>query len=249
MRAEFYPNPPRRGICRALTSRLDTGDTLAMDAVLAIVACSPRLEVALEAGGAPPGTVALSGRTPRSELIVAAIDLLLRAAGLGPDAISGIAATRGPGSFTGVRVGLATAQGLAIARGAAARGFPSLLVQAARTADAEVLAVQPARRGSVYAQHHRRGTDGWSSVGEITVLPLESLADQPLPVAAPEDLGLPSGAVPAAHRVSAATALLEIFAATASPDPATLAPLYVEPPPAVPPSRTAPPWPPSPKAS
>ncbi len=228
---------------------MGTGDTLAMDAVLAIVACSPRLEVALGAGDAAPGTVALSGRTPRSELIVAAVDLLLRAAGLGPDALGGVAATRGPGSFTGVRVGLATAQGLALSRGIAARGFPSLLVQAARTADADVLAVQPARRGSVYAQRYRRGPDGWSSIGDIAVRTVSSLADEPRPVAAPDGFALPEGAMPAAYRVPAATALLELFAGLPSPDPSTLTPLYVEPPPAVPPTRTAPPWPPSPKAS
>jgi tRNA threonylcarbamoyl adenosine modification protein YeaZ len=218
--------------------------------VVAVVGCGPRLEVALRSAlSRPAALVALAGPTPRSELIVAAVDLLLRGAGLTAGDLEGVAATRGPGSFTGVRVGLATAQGLARARDIPAHAYPSLVVQASRASEGEVLAVQPARRGFVYAQLFSTRGGRAAAEGEPRVAPLSSLADAEAPVAAPDGLALPPGTSAARLRLSTAEALLELFLAETSPDPSTLSPLYVEPPPAVPPSRTVAPWPPSPKAS
>jgi tRNA threonylcarbamoyladenosine biosynthesis protein TsaB len=214
--------------------------------VLAIAACGPRLELALVSPlAAAPGLVALAGPTPRSELVMAGIDLLLRAAGLGQADIGGVVASRGPGSFTGVRVALATAQGLALALGIPAHGYSSLLAQAARTEGPGCLAAQPARRGSVYV---RRET-GLEAIDAPRVAPLATLAQANLPVVAPPGVALPPGTPIAAARIGTAEALLGLLAREEHPDPGTLTPLYLEPPPAVQPARSTPPWPPSPKAS
>ena len=61
-----------------------------------------------------------------AERLFALIDAALGAAGLEREALSGIAVTRGPGSFTGLRVGLATAKGLACALGVPAVGVSTL---------------------------------------------------------------------------------------------------------------------------
>ncbi len=63
------------------------------------------------------------GLLPR---LVAALEQL----GLGVEHLSGVAVTRGPGSFTGLRVGLAVAKGLALARGLALVSVPTLDVVA-----------------------------------------------------------------------------------------------------------------------
>ena len=218
--------------------------------MLAIAACGPRLELALlSPAAAAPGLVALAGPTPRSELVMAGVDLLLRAAGLGQADLDGVVATRGPGSFTGVRVALATAQGLALALGIPAQGYSSLLAQAARTEVPGCLAAQPARRGSVYVQAFARREAGLEVVDAPRVAPLATLARANLPVVAPPGVILPAGTPIAAAPIGAAEALLYLLAREEHPDPGTLTPLYLEPPPAVQPARSAPPWPPSPKVS
>lgn len=58
----------------------------------------------------------------------------------------------GPGAFTGVRVGVATALGLALARGVPVVALSSLALRAARVpGEARVLALLDARKGRVYA--------------------------------------------------------------------------------------------------
>jgi tRNA threonylcarbamoyladenosine biosynthesis protein TsaB len=84
---------------------------------------------------------------------------LMQAAGAGFDVIDRIGVTAGPGSFTGLRVGLAFAQGLGAALGRPVIGLSSLDGLAASTAsDGAVMAVIDARRGQVYARAFRDGS-------------------------------------------------------------------------------------------
>jgi tRNA threonylcarbamoyl adenosine modification protein YeaZ len=189
-----------------------------------------------------PALVALAGPTPRSDLIVAAIDLLLRSAGLDGDAIDAVVATRGPGSFTGIRVALATALGLAHARGIPAHGFPSLLVQAARTPVRPCLAVQPARRGHVYVQHFAAAGTPASAADGPAIVAIADLARTEVPVVAPTGLALPPETLLAPTSVSAAEALLDLARSQTPLDSTTLVPVYLEPPQAEPPRPSQPPW-------
>jgi tRNA threonylcarbamoyl adenosine modification protein YeaZ len=59
--------------------------------------------------------VALEGKESRNEKLLPAIDWMLSESGSERGAIDLLAVTRGPGSFTGVRVGLATVEGLSLA--------------------------------------------------------------------------------------------------------------------------------------
>ena len=221
-----------------------------MTATLAIVGCGPRLEVGLAVEGVPAAAVVgLIGPTPRSDLVMSAIDLLLRGAGLEPRAITGVVATRGPGSFTGIRVALATAQGLATALGARAHGYSSLLAQAARTGVERCTAVQPARRGHVYAQSFVRTAAGLLADSEPRILATAELAAASAPVVAPAGLELPAGTPVAATDRTVAEALLALLAAESEPDASTLAPIYLEPPPATPVQPKTTPWPLSPQGS
>ena len=87
-------------------------------AILSVDTSLPTLSVALLLAGQALGGVTLAGRESRNEKLLPAIDWLLSEAGLPRDAIGLLVVTRGPGSFTGVRVALATVQGLSFALGA-----------------------------------------------------------------------------------------------------------------------------------
>ena len=80
---------------------------------------------------------------------------LLGSLGLGVGEVERIVVDVGPGLFTGLRVGLATARSLAAARGIGLIGLTSLEILAADPlveAEARVTAVVDARRGEVFAQ-------------------------------------------------------------------------------------------------
>src|SRR3954470_11954752 len=85
--------------------------------ILAADTSLPTLSVALVMDDALLGSVALAGRSSRNEKLLPAIDWLLTEGAVDRASIDLFAVTRGPGSFTGVRIGLATMQGLALALG------------------------------------------------------------------------------------------------------------------------------------
>jgi len=85
--------------------------------ILAADTSLPILSVALVMDDALLGAVALEGRSSRNEKLLPAIDWLLTEGAIDRASIDLFAVTRGPGSFTGVRIGLATMQGLALALG------------------------------------------------------------------------------------------------------------------------------------
>jgi tRNA threonylcarbamoyladenosine biosynthesis protein TsaB len=85
--------------------------------VLAADTSLPILSVALVNDGVVTGALALEGRGSRNEKLLPAIDFLLSENGVDRRTLDLFAVTRGPGSFTGVRIGLATMQGLALALG------------------------------------------------------------------------------------------------------------------------------------
>lgn len=82
--------------------------------VLAADTSLPILSVALVSDGMLVGSIAEEGSGSRNEKLLPALDWLLAENGIERGAIDLFAVTRGPGSFTGVRIGLATIQGLAL---------------------------------------------------------------------------------------------------------------------------------------
>src|SRR5947207_6110245 len=77
----------------------------------------PIFSVALLRDATLIGAVALEGKSSRNEKLLPAVDWLLTESGIDRHEVDLFAVTRGPGSFTGVRIGLATIQGLALALG------------------------------------------------------------------------------------------------------------------------------------
>lgn len=121
--------------------------------VLAVDTTTSRESVAVVAGGRLLGEVRLDAPTP-SRRLMPAIAFLLESLQLGPRDVEGYALTVGPGSFTGLRIGISTVQGLALAGARPCLGLSSLDVLAARIAgSAPCLAAMVATsRGEVFAR-------------------------------------------------------------------------------------------------
>lgn len=85
--------------------------------------------------------------------ILTRIQQLLRSAGWNVDQLSAVAAARGPGSFTGIRVGLAIAAGIAYGRNIPLHTVDSLSVLAAQAPPERfpAAALRDAGRGEVFA--------------------------------------------------------------------------------------------------
>lgn len=94
--------------------------------------------------------------------ILPAVSDTLKAAGLEADCVDLFAVTTGPGSFTGLRIGVSIIKGLALATSKPVVGV-STLDAIARNLFAAALPVCPlmdAKRGQVYAGLYRYGVDG-----------------------------------------------------------------------------------------
>jgi tRNA threonylcarbamoyladenosine biosynthesis protein TsaB len=141
--------------------------------------------------------------------------------------LSGVAVTLGPGSFTGLRVGLAFAKGLVLALGVPGLGVSSLAALAASVEGGERrTAVIAAGRGRVWRQIFRGDVE--DSVAEC--VGLDELADGGLLIG--PAAGVLAG--PGQAFVDRAAPGLSAIAALAQRRPLPLTPLYLRPPDAKP---------------
>lgn len=169
-----------------------------------------------------PGDPSLS----HAERLPANLAAVLAVAGLTPSALDLLAVATGPGAFTGLRIGLAAVQGLALALDRPAAGVPSLaaLAWAAFSADPHLLAAGAwldASRGEVFAAAYARPADGapaWPFVpyaAPSAAVPAETLAGW-------QD-GVPAGTPVVAACQPAAIAALQHGGYPVLPAPARLA--------------------------
>jgi tRNA threonylcarbamoyladenosine biosynthesis protein TsaB len=110
-----------------------------------------------------------------AQSLAPAIRSLLAQVGWQPREIRLLAVTVGPGSFTGLRVGVATAKVFAYAVGAEVLGISTLETIAAAAPDgvADVSVAVDAQRGDVVAQPFRRGPSGrLEAAGDRALVPL-----------------------------------------------------------------------------
>ena len=121
--------------------------------LLTIQTATPAGSVALTDGGRLLGELFLDVGRPHGGWLLAAADQLLAAAGMTVNDLDGFGVTIGPGSFTGLRVGLATVKGLALATGKPIAGVSTLATLALQApyAALPVCALLDARKREVYA--------------------------------------------------------------------------------------------------
>lgn len=146
--------------------------------LLAIETATERCSVALLHRGA---LIERSELAPRrhAELVLPMAAELLAEAGLARSALDGIAVGRGPGAFTGVRLAVSMAQGLALGLDLPVVPVSTLaaLAMQALPADGIILALLDARMGEVYAGRFVLADDNLvRPAGEEQVLPPAELA-------------------------------------------------------------------------
>jgi tRNA threonylcarbamoyladenosine biosynthesis protein TsaB len=120
--------------------------------ILTIQTASPAGSVSVSKGDQLLAELNLEVRKTASEWLLPSIEDLIDKAGLSRDDLDVVAVVRGPGSFTGLRVGLATAKGLAMASGCPLVGVSSLqcLAMQAPFVQLPVCVMMDARKQEVY---------------------------------------------------------------------------------------------------
>lgn len=129
-----------------------------MTAVLAFDTSGPHLAAALLHGGDLLRQEAME--RGQAERLMPFLEALLAEAGLGWRDLSALAVGIGPGNFTGVRIAVSAARGLALALGVPAWGLSSFeLIRDPATLDSHPseLVLLPAPRGLAYVQRFAQG--------------------------------------------------------------------------------------------
>ncbi len=170
-----------RALCKVevlLARAREVGPLLALDTG------SPVLGLAIVSHGR---ILAELARPPRSHAadLPSAVDEVLASAGLDQGDLSAVAVALGPGSFTGLRVGLSYAKGVALALKCPLVGIASLdalavgaLEMPAITAQAKVCSLLDARRGDVYAALYQVVADELEKLCDDSVTNFEDLIGQ-----------------------------------------------------------------------
>lgn len=190
--------------------------------IVAIDGASTDLSVAL---AAPDGTLvaedAWSSSQRQSAELLPRLLALLAGAGKPITAVTALAVGTGPGSFTGLRVAMALAKGLAAGLSRPISGVPSLPAWLDAEPDA---AAALARAGAREAYVLVRG-------GEARILDRDELATLPRPLVAAAELAtafeLEGASSPRAAAAIARRAAQRLVAEPAGDDLATIEPIYL----------------------
>lgn len=145
--------------------------------LLAVEATDRGGSIALARDGRIVDLVYEDSRVTHSERLMPTIDDLLEKRGVEYEDLDEIAVTRGPGSFTAIRLAVTTAKSLAMVCDAQLHAPTTLRVMAeyARGPGGFVTSVLDARRGEFYVQSFRFDADGTEPVDEPHLIAPEEL--------------------------------------------------------------------------
>ena len=120
-----------------------------------------------------------SSRT-HSKRLLPAIEQLLHETGLSWDNLDGLAVSLGPGSFTGLRIGLTTAKSMAMATGLPLFGVASLdgLASQAEHCSLQVCPLFDARKKEVYAALYQDNNGAMCRISEYLAIPPQQLCER-----------------------------------------------------------------------
>lgn len=122
-----------------------------MNTILCIDTASDRFALAIDRDGAVT-SFETDAAQDHSRLLLPAIQQLV-----GEDKLDAVLVITGPGAYAGIRVGIATAQGLALAKGLPLYGIGTLEAAALASGQQSVTVVHPAGRGEFAVQRFENG--------------------------------------------------------------------------------------------
>lgn len=156
--------------------------------ILGIDCAIPEASVAFVENGAVlaeerhrAGVSAGPGKLPsnHSEILLPLIQNLFKKTGGAVQQLTSIAVSIGPGSFTGLRIALATAQGLAYDSGVPLIGVSTLLANVARVGESDALlgSLLDARKKEVYFALFRRAGGKLTRLVDDAVMSIDAVVD------------------------------------------------------------------------
>ncbi|MFA5159605.1 MAG: tRNA (adenosine(37)-N6)-threonylcarbamoyltransferase complex dimerization subunit type 1 TsaB [Candidatus Omnitrophota bacterium] len=146
--------------------------------LLAIETSSPVLSVAIKKTGGKFRHATVKGYMKHAENLLPVIDRLLKKEKLKIREIDAFLISRGPGSFTGLRIGFATLKGFLAIRSKPCYGALSLDVIAAGIkpeGHANLTVCLDARRGKSYTRSYRYHGKRWHPSGPSRVIPVDKM--------------------------------------------------------------------------
>ena len=166
---------------------------------------------------------------------------LLRELGWSAKALDGVIVSLGPGSYTGLRVGVMSAKTWAYATGGVLLGVPTFPAIACQTpADAaDITVLGDAQQGKVHVQPFRRGPGGVEPIADVSIVPFDEWRAGYAPTTCVTGPGVDAFAdrlvglriAPPESRTATAASLLALglkrFEAGEKDDPFRLEPLYL----------------------
>jgi tRNA threonylcarbamoyladenosine biosynthesis protein TsaB len=193
--------------------------------ILTIETSTPIEDVAVVEGGRILAEERRTAGRGHAEELLAAVAFVLDRTGLVPGDLDAVAVSIGPGRFSGLRVGLATAKGLALESGLPVVPVPTLpaLARSGGVETGLVCPVIDARRGEVYGALFREGTERERILPDAA-LPPAILAEQVKEIAPGEFvLFLGTGASVYEEEISGVLGAYASFASPAVEAPVPLA--------------------------
>lgn len=143
--------------------------------ILAIDTASATGSVAVINGESLLAEITVARRETHSRRLMDMVDMALKMAGLALEQVDGFAFTKGPGSFTGLRIGLGAIKGLAVITGKPLVGVSALEVLAIQSMDQTrlICPMMDARNNEVYCGRYRLSNRGIVPMSDERALPPE----------------------------------------------------------------------------
>jgi len=148
--------------------------------ILALNTSTPQFSMALlEADGSLLAESVMGPGGKQFRDLMPALDFLMKGSRSRPSQLEAVMVAKGPGSFTGLRVGMSTAKGLCHALGIPLIGVSNIEALASQLpwTDLEICAVIDSRRGEVFAGRFLWANGRLTRRGEEVSLKYENLSD------------------------------------------------------------------------
>ena len=145
--------------------------------ILAVDTAAVTASTAVMKDGLIAGQVSFTGGLTHSQTIMPMVDYVLKGAGLTAADIDLFAVSNGPGSFTGLRIGVGTVKGLAYACGKNCAGVSTLKALAHNIAPTNrlIVPIMDARRNQVYTAAYRYDSGKITEVSAPEAVGIEEL--------------------------------------------------------------------------